>query len=104
MLGNERPQILVRLENHILRAVVSILEGNSPENVMNALHAQMAPLEKVLGADDEALNWFKPTSSPRSPSPPPSYFPITPSAGGPLFLLKDKILGVWLVLLTGERL
>jgi hypothetical protein len=82
-LGNERPQILVRLENYVLDAIVSISEGKSRENVMQDLYSQMLPLENDLRNEPSAMAWFdfSTPSAPASSTPELSEYPSTPFAG-----------------------
>jgi hypothetical protein len=82
-LGNNRPQILVRLEDYVLKAIIEISKGKSSNTVIDALHSQIQLLEKDLGNDVEALNWFDLSEkdiSPHHTSPPPE-FPTTPLQG-----------------------
>jgi len=90
-LGNDRPQILVELENRVLDGVIAITEGKSPDNVLDILYSQVLLLEKDLSNDLDALKWFD-LFTPRfsMPSTPPeSVFPSTASIG--LFLLFKLI-------------
>jgi hypothetical protein len=57
-LGNDRPQILVRLEDHVLQAIIRVLEGNLRDYVMATLYSEITSLEKDLADDDKAMNWF----------------------------------------------
>lgn len=57
-LGNDRPEILIRLEDQVLKAVIAVSEGKSREDVMRSLHSDIQSLEKELAEDDVALNWF----------------------------------------------
>lgn len=57
-LGNDRPQILVQVEDCVLQAIIAISEGNSSETIIDTLYSKITSLEKDLGRDDEALNWF----------------------------------------------
>jgi len=85
-LGNNRPPVLVKLEDCVLRAIIAIYEGKSPEVAIDDLHLQIPSLEKDLLEDDEALHWFKLSAedvSTHSPSQ-PSEVPSTPSAISPL--------------------
>lgn len=54
-LGNERPQILVQLEDCVIEAIVAISEGNSRESTMQKLYSQLSCLEKTLTDDKDAL-------------------------------------------------
>jgi hypothetical protein len=82
-LGNDRPKILVKLEDFVLQAIFDILEGKSSEQVIDGVHFQMGLLQKDLENDDEALNWFnlsRPAIS--APlTPPQSDFRPIPLAG-----------------------
>ena len=44
-LGNNRPQILLRLEDCVLNAVISITEGKTRENIIDDLYSQISSLE-----------------------------------------------------------
>jgi hypothetical protein len=57
-LGNERPQILVQLEDCVLEAIVAISEGKPRENAMKMLYSELMRLEKALVDDEDALGWF----------------------------------------------
>jgi hypothetical protein len=72
-LGNNRPKILVELEDSVLQGVFEIAQGKSTEAVLDALCSQVESLHKDLGNDEEALNWFN-LSSPAFSAP------ITPPA------------------------
>ena len=76
-LGNNRPQIIVQLEDSVLQAIMAISEGKSRENSMDLLYKQLSSLEKDLANDQEALSWFDITKIPFTvPSTPPlSEFP-----------------------------
>jgi len=83
-LGNDRPQILLQLEDCVLQAIISISEGKVRENAMETLYTQLLSLEKDLVKDAEALAWFNMVKVPFTPStPPPSgpgmsiYFKLT---------------------------
>jgi hypothetical protein len=82
-LGNNRPQILVQLEDHVLQAVVDILDGKSCDNAVDNLYSQILSLEDDLANDHEALEWFNLSKSASSIpfTPPPSEFPSIPSEG-----------------------
>jgi len=82
-LGNNRPKILVELEDCVLRAIIAISEGKSLDHELDALHSQISSLEKDLANDEEALGWFNLVTSapPMPPTPPASAYPSTPSAG-----------------------
>ena len=72
-LGNNRPKILVKLEDCVLQAVLEIAQGKSTEGVIDGLCSQVESLHEDLGNDDEALNWFNLCS-------PAFSAPMTPSA------------------------
>jgi hypothetical protein len=57
-LGNDRPQILVQLEDSVLHAIIDISKGKSSEAVIDALHLHIQSVEKDLLDDDDAMNWF----------------------------------------------
>ena len=57
-LGNERPQILVQLEDFVLECIISISEGKPREEAVQFLYSRISPLMKDLGKDAEALGWF----------------------------------------------
>jgi hypothetical protein len=57
-LGNNSPQILVNLKDCVLEAVLDILEGKLTKSVIDALYLQIESLQKDLGNDNEALDWF----------------------------------------------
>jgi hypothetical protein len=82
-LGNDRPKILVNLEDCVLKAVFDISKGKSSEPVIDALFFQIESLQNDLFNDDEALNWFKLSKPAFSPplTPPPSDFRPNPLAG-----------------------
>jgi hypothetical protein len=82
-LGNDRPQILIELEDCVLKVIMAISEGKPFENAMDALYSQISSLEKDLANNDEALNWFN-LENPAllfPATPPASVHPSTPSAG-----------------------
>jgi hypothetical protein len=82
-LGNDRPQILLQLEDCVLQAIIAIWRGESSEVVIDSLHSQIQPLEKDLCNDDVALKWFdlsgEDLSTPSTTRP--SEFPTTPLLG-----------------------
>jgi hypothetical protein len=92
-LGNDRPQVLVKLEDSVLEAIIAISEGKSSENVLDALYSQVLLLEKDLKSDNDAMNWFNLVTPSFSalPTPPASVFPSTPS--GYRNLNQDKFQG-----------
>jgi hypothetical protein len=61
-LGNDRPQILVQLEDYVLRAIVDISEGKATEDAIDTLYLQVLSLQEDLGNDDVASNWFHPST------------------------------------------
>jgi hypothetical protein len=82
-LGNDRPQILVRLEDFVIHAIIDISKGMSSECAIDKIHSEIQSLLKDLTDDHDALNWFdlsaKDISSHlNSPSPD---FPATPFQG-----------------------
>jgi hypothetical protein len=91
MLGNNRPRILVQLEDCVLRAVIGILEGRSHEDALDTLHSQILSLEKELSNNDEALDWFNvysaPISTPSTPPPTECAFTHLPRMEFNLFLI-----------------
>ena len=58
VLGNDHPQILIKLEDCVLQAIISISEGKSCEYAMDTLYSQLFSMEKDLAKDNEALTWF----------------------------------------------
>jgi hypothetical protein len=82
-LGNERPQILIQLEDCVLQAIIAISEGKSRVVVMDYLYSQVLSLQDDLAVNKEALAWFniiKPEDK-TPPNPTSSQLPQTPSAG-----------------------
>ena len=81
--GNDRPHILIKLENCVLQAIIGISEGNSRENAMDILYSELSSLYDDLAKDDVAMAWFDiaraPTAIPSTP--PPSEFPSSPGGG-----------------------
>jgi hypothetical protein len=73
-LGNDRPPILIRLEDEVLQAIVGISKGKPRRDVINALYSGIKTLEMALATDERSLGWF---DFPESPSEVPS----TPLAG-----------------------
>jgi hypothetical protein len=70
-LGNDRPRILLQLEDCIIHAIIGISEGKIIEEVFDSLYSQILLLEKDLENDDNALKWFNiSTSSISTPSTP----------------------------------
>jgi hypothetical protein len=82
-LGNNRPRILVELEDCVLRAIIAISKGTPTDMVVDLLHSQIQSLQKDLGEDVEALNWFKLADKDilTTLTPPPSEIPTTPLQG-----------------------
>lgn len=82
-LGNDRPAILVQLEDCVLKAVIAISEGKARENVMDKLYSDISVLEKDLIKDEKALAWFDllndDSFAPSTPMPPA--FTSTPFTG-----------------------
>ena len=81
-LGNDRPPILVRLEDCVLKAIISISEG-SRENAMDTLYSEISPMEKDLANDKDAMTWFNlsMTDSAAPAMPTPYEIPSTPLPG-----------------------
>ena len=63
-LGNDRPQILVELEDSVIEAVIAISEGKSRENVMDNLYSKLLSQEESLEKDEKALDWFNCVTDP----------------------------------------
>ena len=78
-LGNNRPQILVQLEDRVIEAIVAISEGKSRENAMRQLYSQLMHLEKALSENRDALTWFNLVTD--DLAVPPPLPPSTPSPG-----------------------
>ena len=57
-LGNDRPKILIELEDYVLQAIIGISEGISVEDAMDNLYAQILSRQEDLANDDVALTWF----------------------------------------------
>ena len=69
-LGNDRPEILVKIEDCILETIISLSEGKSRETSMHDLYQRLLPLEKDLRTNDDAMQWFKMSASiPSTPQP-----------------------------------
>jgi hypothetical protein len=81
-LGNDRPQILVRMEDCVLEGIIAISEGKPREEAMHTLHSEISSLMKDLAQDEDALSWFSLSTdaSVVLPTSPPSEFPSTPSS------------------------
>jgi len=79
-LGNERPEILVQLEDYVLEGIISVSEGKPREEAMDALHSNISSLMKDLADDHDALTWFNLSTDGIDirESRPPSEFPSTP--------------------------
>ena len=119
VLGNERPGILVKIEDCILEAIIALSEGQLRENAINDLYSKIMVLEHDLCKDESALTWFNFPTSSRIPSTPPlSGLPVTPSSGlSNLFnsfhlltvnegfpnLHTDMIQGKWSILKSGDQ-
>jgi hypothetical protein len=73
-LGNNRPEILVKLEDSVIRAILDISQGISTEAVLDTLYHQIELLQKDLAIDHEALDWF-------NLSRPAFSAPLTPPVG-----------------------
>jgi hypothetical protein len=74
-LGNNRPPILVMLEDGVLECIVAICEGNSTQYVLDRLHSQLLLLESDLTKDGNAMQWFNLSTVGASmpPTPPHSH-------------------------------
>ena len=78
-LGNDRPPILVQVEDRILEAIIGISAGKPRDDILDTLYLQIIALEKDLNDDDRALSWFNlATSAIPLPSTPPVTVPSTP--------------------------
>ena len=84
-LGNNRPQILVNLEDKILEGIIAISEGSPTENVLDSIYSEMLLAEKDIRSDVDAMKWFDLLTADISipPTPPPSVFPPTTSTAAP---------------------
>lgn len=82
-LGNNRPPILVQLEDKVLQCVIAISEGKSAFSALNDLYSEALLLENDLRNDVDAMRWFELVTVSFSipPTPPPSVFPSTPFRG-----------------------
>jgi hypothetical protein len=93
-LGNERPQILIQLEDCVLKGIIAISEGKPREEAMHTLYSQLLSLKKDLDNDENALTWFY---LPPPIPPPIPQFPTTPLArndcGGLPLHMKEMFLG-----------
>ena len=74
-LGNDHPQILVKLEDCVLQAIISISEGKSHEYAMDTLYSELFSMEKDLAKDNAIPS-----------TPPPSKFPSKSLAGVFIYL------------------
>ena len=109
-LGNERPQILIQLEDCVLDGIVALSEGVPREEAMHTLYSKMSSLKMDLDNDDNALSWFNFSSNafaiPSTPAT--SEFSSTPfprNVPGHLrFHLKEKFQGQWCLLKTQEAI
>jgi hypothetical protein len=105
-LGNERPKILIQLEDCILKGIISISEGTPREEAMHTIYSQISSLKMDLVQDKHAMSWFNLTSDALAvPSTPPaSEFPSSPSAynipADLCFHLKERFQGQWCLLKT----
>jgi hypothetical protein len=97
-LGNNRPKILVQIEDCVLHAIVELSKGKSRDNTMDALYSQLFSLKDVLRNDEGALAWFDfATASSAIPSTPsPSSLAPIPFIGGPfdVFIPQLRAQGV----------
>ena len=75
-LGNDRPAILVKVEDTVLEAVIAISEGKSSDSVLDTLYSQVKLLMEDLKNDNNAMNWFNLLTPSFSalPTPPASVF------------------------------
>ena len=73
-LGNNRPEILIWLEDQVLHAIIDISEGKPREDAMSTLYSQIRSKEKELADDDAALNWFNLHTTPSSKTTTPEIF------------------------------
>ena len=90
-LGNERPQILVRLEDCVLEAIIAISEGKPREETMQNLHSHILSLLKDLKEDDEAMRWFNLHPESVAESTALAFdFPSTPLASTFIFILLNR--------------
>ena len=82
-LGNDHPEIIIRVEDEVLKAIVGISEGRPRGELMDVLHAQIGALEQELAKDEHALDWFDftTTASSISSTPPPAEARPTPMPG-----------------------
>ena len=73
-LGNDRPEILIQLEDSVLNGIIAISEGIPREEAMHTLYTAISSLMMDLNKDGNALSWFD------LPNTETSEFPSTPSA------------------------
>jgi hypothetical protein len=105
-LGNERPKILIQLEDYVLKGIISISEGTPREDAMHTIYSQISSLKMDLVQDKHAMSWFNLTTDALAvPSTPPtSEFPSSPSAynipADLCFHLKERLQGQWCLLKT----
>jgi hypothetical protein len=90
-LGNDRPQILVDMEDKVLQAIISICEGKSRDDVIKTLSSELRPLETKLIENEDALTWFDFSNAAASSSstPPPCEARSDPLPGA---LPLDKLI------------
>lgn len=78
-LGNNRPQILVKLEDLVLQAILNICEGQSTQRIVVSLSHDIELFQTDLASNNEAVNWFNlsrpavspPLTTPVGPTPLP---------------------------------
>jgi len=82
-LGNDRPKVLIKLENSVLEAIIEISKGKATEAVVDTLYGQIESLQTDLENDEKALDWFQLSNSPSSPplTPAVTALGLTASAG-----------------------
>jgi hypothetical protein len=102
-LGNERPQILIQLEDFVLLAIVGLSEGRGRDIVMDSLYSQILSLENDLASNEDALSWFNIATgdlatgefeTPLSPAA-PLFVPLPNVLGAGASLQKDVFLGMF---------
>jgi len=85
-LGNNRPQILVKLEDCVLQMVIAISEGKPHEVALDFLCSQLSFFEKDLANDKDAMTWFDlSTAATSSTSAPPLFKFPSPLLSGLFF-------------------
>jgi hypothetical protein len=57
-LGNDRPEILIRIEDRILEAILNISKGKRLDEAVGDLYSQIVALEDNLADDNVAMRWF----------------------------------------------